>query len=161
LPSQPSNFRAALQAFAAHDVEFIVVGGVAAVLAGAPISTFDLDIVHRRQADNVARLVEALTAIDARYRDPGGRLLRPAAVALCGAGHHLLMTSCGPVDVLGQIGDGAGYDDLLPDTVQGTADGHSVRVLGLPRLIAEKERLGRDKDRAMLAILRRTLEESG
>lgn len=33
---------------AGHGVDFIVVGGVAAVLGGAPISTFDLDIVHAR-----------------------------------------------------------------------------------------------------------------
>ena len=31
-----------------HEVEFIVVGGVGAVLQGAPLSTFDLDIVHLR-----------------------------------------------------------------------------------------------------------------
>ena len=125
--------------FARHDVEFIVVGGVAAVLGGAPISTFDLDIVHRRTTENVSRLVDALAEIDARYRDPGGRA----------------------VDVLGQIGEGAGYDELLPDTIDGTSDGKQLHVLGLRRLIAEKERMNRDKDRAVLAILRRTLEESG
>jgi hypothetical protein len=147
--------------FARHDVEFIVVGGVAAVLGGAPISTFDLDIVHRRTPENVSRLFAALAEIDARYRDPGGRVLRPQATALEGIGHHLLMTTCGPVDVLGQIGEGAGYDDLLPDTLEGKADGVALRVLGLRRLIAEKERMNRDKDRAVLAILRRTLDESG
>jgi hypothetical protein len=36
----------------AHDVEFIVVGGVAAVLQGAPVVTFDLDILHRRTPEN-------------------------------------------------------------------------------------------------------------
>ena len=99
--------------------------------------------------------------MDARYRDPAGRVLRPDARRLEGPGHHLLMTMFGPVDVLGQIGDGASYDDLLPDTVIGHVDGHTIRVLGLPRVIAEKERLGRDKDLAVLAILRRTLIESG
>jgi len=43
-------------------VETIVVGGVAAVLQGAPIATFDLDLVHRRSEENVARLQDALTA---------------------------------------------------------------------------------------------------
>ncbi|MGB5547491.1 MAG: hypothetical protein WBM74_13035 [Polyangiales bacterium] len=41
-------------------VEFIIVGGAAAVLHGAPITTEDLDIVHRRTGDNVARLKAAL-----------------------------------------------------------------------------------------------------
>jgi hypothetical protein len=40
-------------------------------------------------------------------------------------------------------------------------DGLTVRVLGLAALIRSKIEAGRDKDRAVLATLRRTLEESG
>ena len=39
----PPKFKTALEIFARHQVDLIVVGGVAAVLAGAPISTFDLE----------------------------------------------------------------------------------------------------------------------
>ena len=39
-------------------VDFIVIGGAAAVLHGAPISTIDLDIVHRQTYDNVNHLVD-------------------------------------------------------------------------------------------------------
>jgi hypothetical protein len=46
------DFLAILQTLAHHKVEFIVVGGVCAVLQGAPISTFDLDLVHSRASDN-------------------------------------------------------------------------------------------------------------
>jgi len=35
-----------------HQVDFVVVEGVAAVLEGAPVSTFDLDVMHRRTEDN-------------------------------------------------------------------------------------------------------------
>lgn len=155
----PPRFRDALETLARHQVDFIVVGGVAAVLGGAPISTFDLDIVHARGADNIVRLLAALTELDARYRDPAGRVLRPEATALGGDGHHLLMTTCGPVDVLGRIASARTYSDLLPDTVTHTLGTSSVRVLGLPALIQSKIEAGRDKDRAVLAILRRTLDE--
>jgi len=37
-------------------VDFLVLGGLAAVLNGAPVSTFDLDIVHSREPANIARL---------------------------------------------------------------------------------------------------------
>lgn len=158
---QPPRFREALEVLARHDVDFIVVGGVAAVLAGAPISTFDLAIVHRRTADNVARLQVALADLDARYRDPAGRTLRPDAAALVGPGHHLLLTRCGPLDVLGQIGLGEGHDALVEDSTLLSLDALSIRVLGLRALIRSKEQAGRDKDRAVLAILRRTLAESG
>lgn len=156
---QPPRFKEALEVLGRHGVEAIVVGGVAAVLGGAPVSTFDLDIVHRRSADNVARLLDALTELDARYRDLAGRVLRPEAHALEGPGHHLLMTRCGPLDVLGQIGTGSGYDELLAESEVLTMRDVSVRVLGLAALIRTKEQAGRDKDRAVLGILRRTLAE--
>jgi len=49
-------------------VEFIVVGGAAAVLHGAPITTEDLDIVHRRTSENVSRLKNLLTELDTHVR---------------------------------------------------------------------------------------------
>ncbi len=159
--SRPApRFKDALDVLARHDVDFVVVGGVAAVLAGAPISTFDLDIVPARTPDNLVKLISALGEIDARYRDLTGRDLRPVATGLAGPGHHLLLTTCGPVDVLGTIGDGDGYDQLLADVVERRIGGHRVRTLGLARLIRTKEAAGRAKDLAVLAILRRTLEES-
>ena len=41
-------------------VEFIVVGGVSAILHGVPIVTWDLDMCYRRNNDNLRRLTEAL-----------------------------------------------------------------------------------------------------
>ena len=54
------DFLAILQPLAKHQVDFIVVGEVGAVLQGAPISTFDLDVVHSRTSDNIDRLLVAL-----------------------------------------------------------------------------------------------------
>src|SRR3954471_7248692 len=116
---QPPKFKEALEVLVHHHVDFVVVGGVAAVLGGAPISTFDLDIVHDRSPANVARLLSALTDLDARYRDLAGRVLRPEARALEGEGHHLLLTRCGPLDVLGRIGLGQSYQDLIADSTYG------------------------------------------
>jgi hypothetical protein len=62
--------------------------------------------------------------------------------------------------VLGEIGGGLGYAELLPEAVSRTAGGLDLQVLGLEALIRIKEALGREKDRAVLAVLRRTLEES-
>lgn len=70
------------------------------------------------------------------------------------------MTRCGPVDVLGRIGDGQGYQELVNESVTRPLGGLSIRVLGLAALIRTKAQAGRDKDRAVLAILRRTLDES-
>jgi hypothetical protein len=124
------------------------------------VSTFDLDIVHERTTENVGKLVTALAELDARYRDPGGRVLRPEAAGLLGPGHHLLATTAGPVDVLGALVGDLTYPDLLPESQDVALADLTVTVLGLAAIIRLKEALGRDKDRAMLAILRRTLEAS-
>ena len=147
---------------ALHDggVEFILVGGLAAVVNGAPINTFDIDVVHSRDAANVARLLPVLEALDAVFRMQPERRLKPNASHLASAGHLNLITRYGPVDLLGTIGRDLGYQDLIPHSVElDVADGLRIRVLDLETLIAIKEELGGEKDRAVLHTLRRTLEE--
>jgi len=151
-----------LRTLSEHNVDFIIVGGVCGVLHGAPISTFDLDLVHSRAQDNIERLIEALKELDARHRDPEGRLIRPRRRSLASPGHQLLLTKGGPLDLLGEIGKGRGYDDLLPKTVtMKVSAGLRVRLLTLEALIEEKEEMAREKDKAVLAILRHTLEQRG
>lgn len=66
----------------------------------------------------------------------------------------------GPLDLLGEIGAGRGFDELIGEsTMVLIGRGRRVRVLALEALIRIKVETARDKDRAMLAILRRTLEE--
>src|SRR5438094_2100646 len=102
----PPKFLDLLRALSDAGVDYIVVGGVAAVLLGAPISTFDLDIVHRRDPENLQRLLEMLRALDAHYRGRPGRRLEPDLHHLASAGHQLLMSRLGPIDVLGTIEGG-------------------------------------------------------
>jgi hypothetical protein len=140
-------------------VEFIIVGGTAAVLQGAPISTNDLDIVHRRTQENVARLLEVLRHLDATMRyDFAHRGLRPTAEMLTGRGQINLSTSLGPLDPLCELDIGQGYDELLAHTRLVSDEGRQLRVLDLPMLIAVKTRAGRPKDRMALPILIATLQ---
>jgi len=154
-----ARFAEILRLLATNDVEFIVVGMTAGVLHGAPVTTIDLDIVHRRSSENVARLLRVLGELDAFYRhDP--RKLRPRDSHLGGPGHQLLTTIHGDLDCLGAIDDGKSYEDLLDRTTTITlAGGSVVRVLDLPTLIEIKERSGRPKDLAVLPVLRATLDE--
>jgi hypothetical protein len=153
------RFRDALEVLRRHRVELIVVGGVAAVLNGAPISTFDLDVVHARDPENLDRLMTALAELEASYRDQTGRRLPPVRELLAGDGHNLMMTKFGPVDFLGTIGKGQSFDALLAETHELSIGASKVRVLDLAALVRVKEEIARDKDRAVLAILKRTLEE--
>jgi hypothetical protein len=155
-----SNFRDILRVLARHGVEFVVVGGVSAVLQGVPVSTFDLDVVHSTEAANVERLMAALAELDAVYRLQPDRKLRPAASHLESTGHQLLLTQYGPLDLLGHIGDSEGYDELVAETDRmDVGGGLSVAVLNLASLIRVKQATAGEKDHAMLPILKRTLAE--
>jgi predicted nucleotidyltransferase len=147
---------------ALHDagVGFILVGGLAAVLNGAPVNTFDVDVVHSRDAANVARILPVLEALDAIFRMQPERRLRPNASHVASAGHLNLITRYGPLDLLGTIGNNLTYEDLVPRSVElDIAEGLRIRVLDLETLIAIKEQLAGEKDLAVLPTLRRTLEE--
>jgi hypothetical protein len=149
-----------LQTRAEYEVDFIVVGVVCAVLHGAPISTFDLDVVHSRSPENIARLMSALELLEAYYRGQGSRTLKPKEHNLASPGHQLLMTRSGPLDLLGIVGKGQGYEELIENTADlSLSKDLKVRILNLEGLIRTKEETARDIDKAVLPVLRRTLEE--
>lgn len=155
-----SDFEAILKKFTDAEVDYIVVGGVCAVLHGAPISTFDLDLVYSRSSQNLSRLEKALRDQNAHYREKPE--ISPSSALLDSPGHHLLMTKFGPLDLLGSIVGDQGYQELLEHTEQvDLGGGIRILILDLPTLILSKEKLGRDRDKSVLPILRRTLEERG
>lgn len=155
------QYRNLLQTLNDHRVDYIVVGGVGAVLQGASISTLDLDVVYSLGAGNLQRLVSALEELDAVYRAQPERRLLPKFAHLAAGGHNLLITRFGPLDVLGRVGNGRMYQDLEPNsTPTDLGSGLVVPILDLKTLIAIKEEVGGEKDLAVLPILRRALEES-
>jgi hypothetical protein len=155
------DFESILRVFVKHEVEFILIGGVCAVLHGAPVHTFDIDLVHSRESENVGRILTALEELEGYYRDLANRKIRPKADVLCGDGHSLLTTNAGPLDLLGTVSGGYDYKSLLPHTKQlKLADDLSIPILNLKMLIKLKEAAGRDKDLAVLPILKSTLEEN-
>ena len=153
-----TRFFKLLEVLVRHEVEFVIVGGVAAFLEGAPILTVDLDIVHRQTEDNIERLLQALEEIHARYRDPAGRLILPDSDRLRTNQFNLLITDLGALDLLRDLGEGLAFEDLAGRTHAYEVAGVRVRALDLKTLIEVKERVNRDKDRAVLPVLRRTLE---
>ena len=148
-----------LRRLAAAGVEFIVVGGAAAVLHGAPITTEDLDIVHRRTPKNVSRLKNLLHELDAHVRELANRRLVPQESALLGEGHVLLSTRLGPLDCLGTLIDGRGFEELLSHSESLEDEGAEFRVVDLSTLIDIKTNTGRAKDRLMLPVLIALAEE--
>jgi hypothetical protein len=160
LPAPTPDYLALFRALHDHGVEFIVVGGVCAVLHGAPVTTFDLDVVHARTPENVDRLLKALKDLGATSRSHPGRKVVPGRSHLESGGHQLLSTVHGPLDLLGSVGLGRGFVELKPQSTEvELAPDLTIRLLGLEALIELKEEVGHEKDLATLPILRQTLRE--
>jgi hypothetical protein len=157
---QESKLSLCLTALEASGAEFILVGGLAAVLQGAPIQTYDVDVVYSRVPENIERLLGVLNSIDAIFRIQPDRRLRPNTTHLQGSGHLNLITRFGPLDLLATIGDGRTYDDLLPHSrLMLITETVRIRVLELDEIIAIKEKLGSEKDNSVLPLLRQTARE--
>jgi len=158
---QESRFAACLIALEQSGAEFILVGGLAAVLQGAPVQTYDVDIVYSRSTENIERLIAVLRSLDAVFRIQPERRISPNATHLQGGGHLNLLTRLGPLDLLATIGEGLAYADLLPYSEELLiAAAVRIKVLKLEQIIAVKEKLGSEKDAAVLPILRQTAREA-
>jgi hypothetical protein len=153
-------YRRILEVLAAHGVEHVIVGGVAAHFYGASYATKDMDLVYARTPENIGRLLVALDEMETIFRDFAGRRIAPNESYLASANPKLLLTKHGPLDLLGTLSmeeDDTGYAALAPDATRMDLEGLTVLVIALPRLIAVKERLKRPQDLAVLPLLRAAL----
>ena len=154
-----ADLSALLEGLAEAGVEFILVGGLAAVVQGSPVTTMDVDIVHSRSSGNITRLMGFLKSIGAVYRRPDDKVIEPTETDLSEMGHMLFTTRLGPVDVLAFIEEGKVYEDLLEHTVEIPFRGHFIRVLDLKMLIELKRMSGDLKDCRRLPVLEETLRQ--
>lgn len=140
-------------------IEFILVGGLASVIQGAPIATLDVDIVLRLTDDNIGKLLVFLKSVEAYHRRLDEKLIRPTKEQISSRGHILLTTRLGPLDVLGVIEEDQSYEDLVEHTVEIDFRGHTLRVLDLEVLIRLKRSSKDAKEKLRLPILEETLHQ--
>ena len=153
-----AGLRKTLRLLSDAKVDFILVGGLSAVVRGVPVNTYDVDIVHSKSPENIERILLVLEELDAVFRIQPERRLRPNASHLSGRGHLNLITTNGALDVLCTIGHDLTYEDLIPHSEELVlGENLKVRVLKLEKLIELKEQLNGEKDRAVLPLLRRAL----
>lgn len=141
-------------------VDFIVVGGVAAVAHGSARLTQDLDVSYSRSPENLERLVSALSPLAPYLRGapPGLPFLWDRATVRRGL-NFTLTTNLGDLDLLGEITGGGGYEDLLQHTVKLELFGMECRCLDLEWLIRVKRSAGRPQDLEVVAELEALREE--
>lgn len=150
-----------LDVLLSHDVQFVLVGALAAVAQGAPLTTHDVDIVHARTPANIESLMAALGTLNAHHRGrPANSRLPPSREALATEGHSLFSTDLGPLDCLGAIEDGLTYDELVPHSLRLDFAGRPLLVLSLEVIVRNKRRSPHNKDKLALAVLEETLRQT-
>ena len=155
------DFRGLLRSLAEAGVQFIIVGGAAATAHGAARLTQDLDIVYRRDAENLKRLAAALSPHEPYLRGAPSDLPFLFDAETLRRGLNFTLTSkLGDVDLLGEIAGGGAHDDLLPDSIEIELFGIRCRCLGLRKLIEVKRAAGRPKDFEAIAELEALLERT-
>lgn len=150
-----------LRALEAHHVRYVVIGAIAAVAAGVPILTTDLDVTPARSPENLERLALALRDLDAKLRtptDPEGVPFPIEPEMLATADSWTLTTRSGDLDLMFSPAGTTGYDDLRRGASTERIAGIRVAVAALADVIRSKEAANREKDSMQLPILRRTLE---
>lgn len=157
-----TEFSRLLETLAAHDVCFIVVGGVAATIHGSARLTQDLDVVYARDDANLSRLVEALSPRRPYLRGaPAGLPFSWETATLRAGLNFTLTTDLGDLDILGEIVGGGAYEDLLDDAIVVELGDVEFLCLGLQRLIRVKRAAGRPKDLEAIAELEVIRDEVG
>ena len=149
-----------LPALSRAGVELIIVGGVAAIVHGSARLTQDLDIVYYRTPDNIVRLANALKPFAPYLRGaPPGLPFRWDPETIQRGLNFTLVTTAGPLDVLGEIAGGGTYETLLPHSQKLSVFGIECYCLSLDRLIQAKRDAGRPKDLEVIAELEALREE--
>lgn len=142
-----TNFQSLLETLKHGEVNFILVGGVAATAHGASRLTQDVDIVYQRSPENLEHLANALRDLNPYLRDaPPGLPFRWDAAMLKGGLNFTLTTTLGELDLLGEITGGGYYEDLIPYCITLNLFGSDYLCLNLERLIHVKLAAGRPKD---------------
>lgn len=140
-----------------HDVQYVLIGGLAAALRGSAAPTFDVDITPDIDATNLARLSAALTELDARVRVdgiPGGLPFAHDAISLARMRTLNLTTRLGDLDIAFSPAGVGNYSQWEAKATSVTVLGVAVKVASLDDIIRSKEAADRAKDRMQLPMLR-------
>ncbi len=153
------EFQKALEVLCDSGVEFVVIGGVSAIIHGSVQFTFDLDVCYSRDGLNLRRLTAALAPFHPRPRGFPPDLpfiWDPATVK--NSTVLTLQTDIGDIDLLWEVAGLGTFDDVKKHTVVLDAFGRRISTLSLPALIQAKRAAGREKDLRALPELESLLD---
>lgn len=158
-PERPLDLRELFRALAAHDVDYLVIGGVAAQLHGRRRTTKDLDLTPAPDPENFERLAAALLALDAHPVELGRNAPAPTAEQLQLAPIvPPLTTRHGELHILNEVPGATAYAGMHTRALTTDLDGIAVRIVSVDDLIRMKQATGRPSDIEDIAALTRVAQ---
>lgn len=150
---QTESFMAVLKALHEHEVEYILIGGVAVILHGVPRLTEDLDIFVAKDSTNLEKLKKALRSVfnDASIDEITRNDLVDYPVVRYGTPENYY------IDIMDRVGEAFKYDDLAFEVIE--SHGIPINVATIETLIKLKQGTVRQKDKADVFLLKEKLQE--
>lgn len=142
-----------LRTLANHDVDYVLVGGLAVQVHGHVRTTFDVDVLPRPERANLVHLADALNELDARVLNPGSEELAIDAAMLPRATLWQFETRHGAIDVIRDAPGAPAYGDLRERALEIDLGGLALAVAGRDDLISMKRASARPLDLDDLAAL--------
>lgn len=151
-----SDPRRIFEALARHGVDYVVIGGVAAIAHGHTRNTRDVDLMAATDRANLERLAGAFRELGARLSGVDAHLLEidvydPATLA--SGANFTLETEAGGLDFFSDVSGAPSYSQLRARSLLVDLGGLGIRVAGLDDLIRMKQAAGRPQDLADIAAL--------
>jgi len=137
-----------------YQVDFVLVGGMAAIAHGSSMTTKDVDVCAPLGEPNLSRILNALREIHPKLRMRPDRMPLPDDPdRLRGLKNLYLVTDWGVIDFLGELSGVGQFDEVLKNSRAADLGGFTCRILDLDALIAAKRAAGRPKDMRALPEL--------
>ena len=149
----PLDAERLLRTLAEYRVDYVIVGGLAVQTHGHVRTTVDIDVYPRPEPANLARLADALNALDARVLNPGSEGMKIAARDLPRATLWQFSTPHGAIDVLHDAPGAPAYEELRRRALVVELGDLQIAVAGRDDLINMKRASGRPVDLEDLAAL--------
>ncbi len=132
-------------------LEAIMIGNAAAALQGAPVTTLDVDFMFRKTPTNLRKLKVFADELEAQILKPFYPLSSLYRVVNDDTGMQ--------IDFMSVLHGIKSFENLRADAVEVDFDDYKLKVASLEKIIRSKKALGRPKDKAVIGILEKTLDE--
>ena len=139
-----------------HDakVQFVLIGGLAAVKHGTAYLTYDVEICVPAESENFKLIGRAIHDLNPLFRQRKDLPFELTPERLAGLKNLYLLTDLGPLDCLTEVAAVGGYPEVLKQSGPANFPFGQCQVLNIDALIRAKEAIGRPQDLLVTTQLR-------